>query len=115
MIPWLLICELVSRTGRSLGELVAARKSSYPSSGEINFKVSKTTDVLSGIEELYEGDCIEIDRQDGLSFLFSDWRFNLRGSNTEPLLRLNVETRGDPELLQRKVIEISQVVEGLAK
>ena len=110
MIPWLVVSELLSKAGRDINELVSIQKSLFPSSGEINFQVGDVRAVLQSVEKIYETDCLDIDRQDGLSFLFSDWRFNLRGSNTEPLLRLNVETHGDRDLLSKKVEEISSLV-----
>lgn len=105
MIPWLLVAELISKTGKTLAELVDARMAAYPCSGEINFKVDDVPAVIESILAYFTsvdakgpGEQHEqptIDRTDGVSLEFPDWRFNLRGSNTEPLLRLNVETRGD--------------------
>ena len=96
MIPWLLIAELVSRDG-ALADLVAAYKASFPSSGEINFQVEDVAGAVAKVQAAFAPKAIARDDTDGLSLDLGDWRFNLRASNTEPLLRLNVETRGaDP-------------------
>jgi phosphomannomutase/phosphoglucomutase len=110
MIPWLLIAALVSESGQSLADLVDARISAYPCSGEINFKVSDAPVAVARIEERYARRALAEDRTDGLSLEFDDWRFNLRSSNTEPLLRLNVEARGDIALMQRMTQEISALI-----
>lgn len=109
MIPFLLIAKLVSETGRSLGELVGEMVQNYPCSGEVNSKVADVPTVLARVEELYaEGG--KIDRIDGLSIEYSDWRFNLRGSNTEPVIRLNVETRGDEPMMKAKTAELLAII-----
>ncbi len=104
MIPFLLIAQLVSQSGKSLGELVGEMMANYPCSGEINSQVASVPDVLARVEAAYSSG--SIDKLDGLSVEFADWRFNLRGSNTEPVIRLNVETRGDKELLREKTEEL---------
>jgi phosphomannomutase len=106
MIPWLLIAELISKTGQSLAELVDARMAAYPCSGEINYRVENMPAIIERVLAHFADQNPNIDRTDGLSLEFEDWRFNLRGSNTEPLLRLNVETRGDAALVEHKVGEI---------
>lgn len=106
MIPWLLVLELMSRTGQPLSALVAARQRRYPVSGEINRKLPDPDGALRRVEAFYGKDAIRRDRTDGLSLEFAAWRFNLRPSNTEPVLRLNVETRQDPALLKEKTNEI---------
>ncbi|MEM7721720.1 MAG: phosphomannomutase [Pseudomonadota bacterium] len=93
MIPWLLIAELISQTGASLRELVEARRQAYPSSGEINFRVQDPPSVIAHLHDLHAPKAVAVDDMDGLSLDMGDWRFNLRASNTEPVLRLNVETR----------------------
>ncbi len=93
MIPWLVIAELVSRKG-ALADLIAERRAAFPSSGEINFTVADPAAAIARVEAAYKTDAIEIDRADGLGVAFADWRFNLRASNTEPVLRLNAESRG---------------------
>lgn len=111
MIPWLLVAELMSRTGKPLAALVDERIRAFPCSGEINFRV---TDVQASIERVVEHYCglsQAVDRTDGVSLDFGAWRFNLRGSNTEPLLRLNLETRGDRQDIAARVREISQVIQ----
>lgn len=104
MIPLLLIARLVSQTGQSLGELVREMMASFPCSGEINSTVEDSSVVLARVEEKYKDGLI--DRIDGLSVEFADWRFNLRTSNTEPVIRLNVETRANAELLEEKTQEL---------
>lgn len=109
MIPFLLIAKLVSETGRSLGDLVREMVSNYPCSGEVNSTVADVPTVLKRVEELY-ADGGTIDRIDGLSIEYPNWRFNLRGSNTEPVIRLNVETRGDAELMKAKTAELLSII-----
>jgi phosphomannomutase len=109
MIPFLLIAKLVSETGRSLGDLVREMVSNYPCSGEVNSTVTDVPTVLKKVEELYaEGG--KIDRIDGLSIEYPTWRFNLRGSNTEPVIRLNVETRADDALMKAKTAELLSII-----
>ncbi len=108
MIPWLLVCGLLSKTGKSLSELVKERIKAFPVSGEINSRVDDPDGVISEIEKLYgEG---EKSYMDGLSIAFDTYRFNIRKSNTEPLLRLNVETRNDPDLLEEKTKELLKII-----
>lgn len=110
MIPWLLVTELMSRSGRSLAELVDARMAAYPCSGEINYRVTDIPAVLDRVLGHYAPLQPVIDRTDGVSLEFPDWRFNLRGSNTEPLLRLNVETRADNARLQQAMAELESLI-----
>ena len=107
MIPWLLVAEVISKTGKPLSALVADMKAAYPSSGEINFKIEDKAGAIAAIEEAYLPNASGVTRIDGLSLTYPDWRVNIRSSNTEPVLRLNVETRGDVALLAEKVTEIS--------
>lgn len=107
MIPWLLVAELVSRTGKSLGELVGDRLVKFPASGELNFRVKDAESTLASVYEEYAPTANAVVDIDGYSFEFDMWRFNLRMSNTEPVVRLNVETRADPDLLEQKTSEIS--------
>lgn len=111
MIPWLLIAERLGKIGRPLSSLVDEQMAAYPCSGEINFVVDDVNKTLNRIRDHYTPHNPVIDRTDGLSFAFSDWRFNVRSSNTEPLLRLNVESRGNETLLNNKVDEISRLIE----
>ena len=105
MIPFLLVSALVAHTGRSLGDLVGEMISNYPCSGEVNSHVADVPAVLNRVEEKYSVGG-QVDKIDGLSVEFANWRFNLRGSNTEPVIRLNVETRGDRELMEAKTQEL---------
>lgn len=107
MIPWLLVVELLCTTGKPLSALVDEMIDSFPISGEINFKLTtlNASDVLSQLEQSYaqfDNAAASIDKLDGLSVNFPTWRFNVRASNTEPLLRLNVESCGDKALLTHK-------------
>ena len=110
MIPWLLVAELMGRTGQSLAELVAPRIAAYPSSGEINFTVVDPAAAIARVTDALSSDATSIDQTDGLSLTFPNWRLNLRKSNTEPLLRLNVEARGDKALVDRAVTQISALI-----
>ncbi len=110
MIPWLLIAALVSGSGRSLADLVEDRMARFPCSGEINFKVADAKAAVDRVMQHYAALSPTLDHTDGISAEFSDWRFNLRSSNTEPLLRLNVETRGDADLLRQRTDEISRLL-----
>lgn len=109
MIPLLLVARLVSQTGRSLGDLVGEMVRNYPCSGEVNSHVPDVAGTLKRVEEKY-GSLGKVDHIDGLSVDLGNWRFNLRGSNTEPVIRLNVETRGDAELMKAKTAELLQLV-----
>ena len=111
MIPWLLMAQLVGETGQSLGALVADAQAAFPCSGEINFPVQDAAAVLRRLEDAFEGTGKRVEI-DGLTYEFDDWRFNVRSSNTEPLLRLNVETRGDEALLARRTAELKALIEG---
>jgi len=93
MIPWLVMAELVSRHG-DLAHLVAARRRAFPSSGEINFRLDDPAAAVARVRAGFEPQAVGVDEMDGLSLDMGDWRFNLRASNTEPVLRLNVESRG---------------------
>ena len=114
MIPWLLIAELVSRSGTSLGDLVADRMAAFPCSGEINFRVDDAKATVARVMAHYADQNPTLDHTDGVSAEFPQWRFNLRSSNTEPLLRLNVETRGDAALLRAKTDELTALIGGSA-
>ncbi|PBJ83609.1 phosphomannomutase [Lysobacteraceae bacterium NML93-0399] len=110
MIPWLLIAELVSTSGRSLGDLVAERVAKFPCSGEINFRVADAKAAVERVMTHFAAQAPALDHTDGISADFGDWRFNLRSSNTEPLLRLNVEARGDRALLDARTRELSDLL-----
>lgn len=110
MIPWLLVAERVSRSGVSLAQMLAKRMAAYPCSGEINFVVANAAETVARVMAFYDDMQPAIDRVDGISADFGDWRFNLRSSNTEPLLRLNVEARGDAALMRSRTAEISSLI-----
>ena len=112
MIPWLLIAGLMSRTGQSLGELVAAREAAFPCSGEINREVANPEALLAAVEAHYATDALAVEKLDGLGVEFAEWRFNLRMSNTEPVVRLNVESRGDQALMTEKTEELLAMIDG---
>lgn len=110
MIPWLLLAELIGRTGQPLATLLADRRAAFPSSGEINFRVADVPADIARIDALYTPRAESRDLTDGLSLDFGTWRMNLRGSNTEPLLRLNVESRARPDLVDQAVAEITALL-----
>lgn len=111
MIPWLLVASLMSRTGKPLGELVAERIRAFPCSGEINRRVASPEAAVAAVRARFSSLKPAESFRDGLSMAFPDWRFNLRSSNTEPLLRLNVETRANPALLREKTAEILAILD----
>ncbi|WP_111640573.1 phosphohexomutase domain-containing protein [Marinimicrobium alkaliphilum] len=106
MIPWLLVAELICRKGQPLSELLEARIARYPSPGEINSKVDDAAVAIERVFEHYKDDAKAVDKTDGISMEFDDWRFNLRMSNTEPVVRLNLESRGDKALVNAKTDEV---------
>ncbi|WP_413503429.1 phosphomannomutase CpsG [Serratia grimesii] len=106
MIPWLLVAELVSVKGQTLGQLVQDRIAAYPSSGEINIKLALPAESIESVKQHYLALGGEADYTDGISMEFAGWRFNLRSSNTEPVVRLNVESRADVALMTEKTEEI---------
>ncbi|UNK56461.1 phosphomannomutase [Pseudoxanthomonas daejeonensis] len=110
MIPWLLIADLMSRTGMTLAAMVEDRMQAFPCSGEINFRVRDAKASIEQILAHFSALSPTLDYTDGLSADFGEWRFNLRSSNTEPLLRLNVESRGDSRLMQARTDEISRLL-----
>jgi phosphomannomutase len=112
MIPWLLAWQLMSRTKMTLSEMLVEPMARFPVSGEINRVVDDPDAVLASIENLYSDTLCQKDYTDGLSVSCDGFRFNVRKSNTEPLLRLNVETRGDRRLMEAKTGELLQLIEG---
>jgi len=106
MIPWLLVGEIMSQTRKPLSELVGAHVRRFPTSGEINREVKDPAAAIATIRQRYGATALSIDETDGVGMDFPQWRFNLRMSNTEPLIRLNVETRGDRALLEEKTKEL---------
>lgn len=113
MIPWLVLVQTVSMAGKPLSQLVESRMAKFPVSGEINRTVSDPVSVIRKVEEIYKGKELFSDYVDGLSMEFKDWRFNLRPSNTEPVIRLNLETRQDQGLLEEKTAELLNLIEKL--
>ena len=109
MIPLMLIADLLSKTGRSLADMVGEMIKNYPCSGEINSEVEDVKATLAKVEAVYAPGGT-IDRLDGLSIDYPNWRFNLRGSNTEPVIRLNVESRGDRPLMEDKTQELLALI-----
>ena len=107
MIPWLLVAELVSKSGLSLGDWVRPRFEKFPSSGERNFTVANADISVCAVTAKYKDGAL-LDELDGVSLTFADWRFNLRKSNTEPLVRLNVEAIGDADSIEARVAMISE-------
>jgi len=111
MIPWLLVAEIISLSGQPLSALLEERIGKFPVSGEINRTVADPNAVLARVRAYYETDAITIDETDGYGFEFADWRFNLRMSNTEPVIRLNVESRANEDLMKKRTAEILAMLE----
>ena len=110
MIPWLIVAQLLCESGQTLSHLVRERISLFPVSGELNYRVPDAKAAIAAFEARYAPQAIVLDRTDGVSFEFANWRFNLRSSNTEPLIRLNVEARGSVTLMQAKTEELLAVL-----
>ncbi|ADU72293.1 phosphomannomutase CpsG [Pantoea sp. At-9b] len=110
MIPWLLVTELLQVKGQSLRELVNSRMLAYPASGEINSIIDQPQQAIERVLQHYEDEALSLDRTDGISLEFSDWRFNLRSSNTEPVVRLNVESRANVALMQKHTDNILAIL-----
>jgi phosphomannomutase len=106
MIPWLLVAQLVSDSGKPLSALVSERMAAFPCSGEINRKLKDADAALDAIKAKYSSAASHIDTVDGLSFDYGSWRFNVRKSNTEPVVRLNVESKADEALMKTKTAEL---------
>ena len=106
MIPWLLVMELITRSGKPLSALVDEMVEAYPSPGEINRKIADPAAAIQRVREHYQASALLVDETDGISMEFAQWRFNLRMSNTEPVVRLNLETRGDRALLAKHQQEL---------
>jgi phosphomannomutase len=113
MIPWLLVLQVICERGLSLSQLVGERMRLFPASGEINRHLkTDAKSILAHVQKRYESQAQSLDFTDGLSMEFPEWRFNLRGSNTEPLVRLNVESRGSEGLMKDKTAEILALIDG---
>jgi phosphomannomutase len=113
MIPWLLVMELISSSGKPLSALVSAMVEAYPSPGEINRKISDPAAAIERVRKHYQSSAQVIDKTDGISMEFPQWRFNLRMSNTEPVVRLNLETRGDRSLMIQREAELLALLESV--
>lgn len=109
-IPWLLLTEKLSKTSAKLSTLVAQQQANFPCSGEINFTVNNSENLMKAVYSTYASQALSVEQLDGLSIAFTNWRFNLRASNTEPLIRLNIETKGDQLLLSKKINELSKFI-----
>jgi len=101
---------MISQRGETLSKIVADYVNAYPSSGELNVRLEQPQQVIASILSRYEQDALVVDKTDGVSVEFAQWRFNLRLSNTEPVVRMNVETRADPLLLRQKTDELMQLL-----
>jgi phosphomannomutase len=112
MVPWLLVIGLISASGKTLAELVDDRMLLFPASGEINRRIENAAQLISSLESKYSVDAQSVDHTDGLSVEFADWRFNVRMSNTEPVVRLNVESRADTALMKLKTQELLDLMGG---
>jgi phosphomannomutase len=110
MIPWLLVIELLSCKGKTLAEEVADRIKAYPASGEINLTLDDAVAAIEKVRGMYAESAVAVDLTDGVSMEFAEWRFNLRSSNTEPVVRLNVESRANVQLMQQKTDEILRIL-----
>ena len=110
MIPWLLVAELLCVKNQTLSSFVKDRIEKYPSSGEINFKVDDAKAVFERIKQYDWGESYELGNIDGLDMVFKEWRFNIRSSNTEPLIRLNLESKGDIALVEQKLAVMKALI-----
>lgn len=115
MIPWLLVLEIMGTTKLSLGELVGERMRRFPASGEINRSIADPAGALRRVRAHYQGAALRIDETDGVGIELASWRFNVRMSNTEPLVRVNVESRGDVDLMREKTDEVLGLLDALGE
>ncbi|MEO6300656.1 MAG: phosphomannomutase [Paracoccaceae bacterium] len=113
MIPWLMIAELLCRQGVPLSEVLADRRAAFPSSGEMNFTLVNPAEAIARVRQHFAPLAVSVDEMDGLGLSFAGWRFNLRASNTEPVVRMNVESRGGAELMAGRVAAIRKVLLGV--
>ncbi len=111
MIPWLLVTQILSESGQALSTLVGERIGLFPVSGEINYRVPDAKATIAAFAARYGTQALRVDRTDGISYEFPEWRFNLRSSNTEPLIRLNVEARGSSQLMRDKTQELFELLQ----
>jgi len=113
MIPWLLLAQQMSRTGKSLKQLVSEMQARFPASGEINLHLDDAKKALTAVRQRFGGGAVAIDETDGVSIENATWRLNVRASNTEPVVRVNVESRGDEALMRRKTDEVLSLLRSL--
>ena len=113
MIPWLLVAELLHVKGKSLRQLINDRITAYPASGEINSYLQQPKESIARVLAMYEGEAVHVDHTDGISLEFEEWRFNLRSSNTEPVVRLNVESRANTKLMQEQTRRILSILRSM--
>ncbi len=111
MIPWLLVLEQLGHDGRPLSALLAERMAAFPVSGEINRRIADADECIAAVEAKYKPGAVDVDYTDGIAISFEKWRFNLRKSNTEPLVRLNVESRADESLMKEKTEELLEMLQ----
>ena len=112
MIPWLLVYGLISASGKTLGQLICECQQKFPASGEINRRIDDPAALFELVRRQYSPGAVSIDETDGISIEHADWRFNLRASNTEPVIRLNVETRADEALMRARTEELLAMIGG---
>lgn len=112
MIPWLLVASLMASHNKGLADLVGEREALFPCSGEINRTINDPKALITSVEAHYGPGSMRVEYVDGLSIEMDDWRFNLRMSNTEPVVRLNVESRGNRDLMERKTNELLAMIDG---
>jgi phosphomannomutase len=113
MIPWLLVAQLLSSTEAGLSSMIAERIERYPVSGEINRRVHDPLAAIQAVRARFEATALRVDETDGVGLEFPDWRFNLRMSNTEPVIRLNVESRASVALMKRRTREILELLDSV--
>jgi phosphomannomutase len=113
MIPWLLLAQQMSRTGKSLKQLVSEMQARFPASGEINLHLDDAKKALAAVRQRFGGGAVAIDETDGISIENATWRLNVRASNTEPVVRVNVESRGDEALMRKKTDEVLSLLRSL--
>jgi phosphomannomutase len=114
MIPWLLVAEIMSLSGKPLSELVSERMEMFPASGEINRRLKDPSAAIAKVGDSFIHEALMTDYTDGLSVEYPAWRFNLRTSNTEPVVRLNVESRGDEALMRAKTTDILSILDSFS-
>lgn len=111
MLPWLLVASLLMESGQTLAELVDKRMELYPCSGEINRQLKDSAAAIEKLREKYKQEALLEEDIDGLNMEFADWRFSIRNSHTEPLVRLNVESRANTDLMERKKRDILDILD----